>query len=86
MLVSKFPAILKEEWKKRTADSALVAQRLTAELREKQEEKETLFKKYLNDDPHIVKVYGEWDRKFDEDIAALIEQIAILTMEQATFE
>jgi hypothetical protein len=86
ILMSQLPIILKEEWKKRTADSTVTVRQLSAQLKQQEEEHSRLIRKYVNDDPHVVKIFEEWNTRFEEEIASLKGKIAEAEMEKATFE
>ena len=56
------------------------------DLQERRKSQQKLLMKYLNDDPRIVPHFEQMNRKFEDDIAALENQIAEADMEKATFE
>jgi site-specific DNA recombinase len=85
-LISKFPAVLKEEWQKRTGDNAAVLRKLNLDLQEKRSLQEKLMTAYLNKDKAILPVFEQMNRKFVDDIAGIENQIADAHMEKATFE
>lgn len=85
-LLVEFPAILKEEWRKRTGDSAALVRKLRAELQERRESQRKLLAKYLNDDKNILPYFEEMNGRFEEEIAILQSQIAEADVEKATFE
>ncbi len=86
LLMSEFPAILKDEWKKRTGDSATTVLKLKLDLREKRTLQEKLITAYLNRDKAILPVFEQMNARFEEEIAALECQISEADMEKATFE
>lgn len=85
-LVIEFSAILKEEWRKRTGDSAAVVRKLKADLQERRESQGKLLAKYLNDDRNIMPYFKQMNSRFEEEIATLENQIAEAGSETATFE
>jgi hypothetical protein len=87
-IVSKFPAILKEEWAKRTGDSAATVRKLKLDLQEKRSLQEKLLTAYLNKDKAILPFFEQMNDKFTDEIEiALIEsQIAEADTQKATFE
>ena len=86
MLMSEFPAILKEEWAKRTGDSAAAIAKLKMDLRERRTAREKLFEKYLNDDRNVVPIFESMNRRFEEQIAGIEAQIEEAEMARATVE
>jgi len=83
---AEFATILKQEWNKRTGDSATIARKLKKDLQERRESQRKLLLKYLDDDPRIVPHFEQLNLKFEDDIASLETQIAETEMERATFE
>jgi site-specific DNA recombinase len=84
--LTEFPAILKEEWGKRTGDTVAVVRRLKADLLEKRESQAKLLAKYLNDDKNIMPHFQQMNSRFEQEIAGLESQIAEVESEKATFE
>jgi site-specific DNA recombinase len=58
-IVSKFPTILKDEWEKRTGDSAATVRKLKLDLQEKRSLQEKLVTAYLNRDKAILPVFEQ---------------------------
>ena len=85
-LSAEFPAVLKEEWAKRTGDSTAMVAKLKADLKERKALQEKLLLKYLNDDPNVVPVYESTNRRLQEEIAGIEAQIAEADTARATIE
>jgi site-specific DNA recombinase len=83
---TQFASVLKEEWGKRTSDSATLVPRLQTQLREQQGLQEKLVAAYLKGDKAIMPVFERMNGRFQEDIAALESQITEAHLEKATFE
>jgi site-specific DNA recombinase len=83
---TEFAAVLKQEWTKKTGDSATLVPRLLVQLKEQQGLQEKLIAAYLRGDKAIMPVFERMNLKFEEDIAALENQIAEADVEKATFE
>jgi hypothetical protein len=83
---AEFAAVLKEEWAKKTGDSATFVPRLRSQLKEQQELQEKLIAAYLRGDKAIMPVFERMNSKFEEDIADLENQIAEADVEMATFD
>jgi site-specific DNA recombinase len=83
---TEFSTVLKEEWMKRTGDSAGLVTRLKSQLREQRELQEKLLTAYLMKDKAVMPVFERMNAKFELDIVALEDQIAESEMEKATFE
>ena len=86
LLMSEFPAILKQEWETRMGDNAARVRKLESVLEERTESQQKLVSKYLNDDPNIVGVFETMNTRFNEEIALLEGQIAEAKMESARFD
>jgi site-specific DNA recombinase len=84
LLMSEFPAILKEELKKRTGDSAAMVGRLKAELSERINSQGKLLLKYVDGDKNIAPYFEQMNRQFEEQITDLRAQIAELEVEKVT--
>jgi hypothetical protein len=84
--MNEFPAILRQEWESRTGDNTARVRKLEADLNERTESQQKLVSKYLNDDPNIVPIFETMNGRFNEEIAALKEQIATAKMERASFD
>jgi site-specific DNA recombinase len=84
LLMSEFPAILKEEWIKRTGDSAAMVGKLKVALNERINSQGKLLLKYVEGDKNIAPYFEQMNRQFEEQIKELKAQIAELEMEKAT--
>ncbi len=84
LLMAEFPAILKEELKKRTGDSAATVGRLKADLSERINSQGKLLLKYVDGDKNIAPYFEQMNRQFEEQIADIRAQIAELEMEKVT--
>jgi hypothetical protein len=83
---NEFAQVLREEWAKRTGDGESTRRKLSAELNARLAAKEKLVLKYLDDDPRIVPLFEPMNRKFDEQIAVLENEIAATDAQKATFD
>jgi site-specific DNA recombinase len=83
---SEFNAILKEEWATHHGDGAAMVHRLRAQLKDQQGLQEKLVAAYLRGDKAIIPVFERMNRKFEEEIAGLENQITEVNLEKATFE
>jgi site-specific DNA recombinase len=83
---TEFATVLKQEWTKKTGDSATLVPRLRIQLKEQQALQEKLIAAYLRGDKAIMPVFERMNLKFIEDIEALENQIAEADVDKATFE
>jgi hypothetical protein len=85
-MVSEFPAILKQEWAKRTGDNAATVRKLKLDLQEKRSLQEKLLTAYLNRDKAIMPVFEQMNNNLKDEIVLIESQIAEAGMQKATFE
>lgn len=85
-LISEFPAVLKEEWLKRTGDNAALVRKLKLDLQERRSLQEKLVTAYLNKEKGILSVFEQMNSRFEHEIASIESQIAEAAMQKATFE
>ena len=83
---TEFATVLKQEWTKKTGDSATLVPRLRIQLKEQQALQEKLIAAYLRGDKAIMPVFERMNLKFIEDTEALENQIAEADVDKATFE
>jgi site-specific DNA recombinase len=83
---SEFQEVLKDEWVKRTGDSAAVVARLKAKLVEREEAQAKLVEAYLRKEPEIVSVFSRMNARFEEEISTIMAQIEEANITEASFE
>jgi site-specific DNA recombinase len=83
---SEFQEVLKDEWVKRTGDSAAVVARLKAKLVEREEAQAKLVEAYLREEPEIVSVFSRMNARFEEEISTIMAQIEEANITEASFE